>query len=73
MAFVLHFFPSGAALAQWSYPCRTFDHLLTAVKAERALGARDDELFVSCKGGLTPEQNDELLRHGAQLITNRSE
>jgi hypothetical protein len=73
MAFVLHFFPSGGGLSQRSYPCQTFDHLITAVTAERALGARDGELFVSCQQELTPEQNDELLRRGAELITNRSE
>jgi hypothetical protein len=71
MSFELHFVPSAGDLSHWSCSYRTFEQLITAVVAERALGARDDELFVSCPGGLSPQQNDELLRRGARLITNR--
>jgi hypothetical protein len=72
MAFDLHFVPSTGGLCHWSCSYRTFEQLITAVAAERALGARDGELFVSCPEGLSPRQNEELLEHGVQFITTKS-
>jgi hypothetical protein len=70
MAFDLHFVPSTGGLSHWSRRYRTFDHLMTAVVAERALGARDDELFVSCPEGVSRQQHEELLLHGVQIAAS---
>jgi hypothetical protein len=48
MSFELRFVPSAGNLSHWSCSYRTFEQLITAVVVERALGARGDELFVSC-------------------------
>jgi hypothetical protein len=71
MTFELRFVPSVPGLPPWACFYRTFDHLITAVMAELALGARDDELFVSCPEGVSRQQYEELLLHGVQFTTNR--
>jgi hypothetical protein len=61
------FIPSVPGLPAWSCFYPTVEQLITAVVAEWALGARDEELFVSCPEGLSLKQNEEVRNRGAQF------